>query len=286
MTDYLKKKFSADLKSTREEIGISLEQIAAKTRIDIKFLRAIEDGNFDVIDEIYIRAFIREYSQMLNLNGNEVLGKYDSIKKGINADLKITDTEKKDDTQAQKVKEFDTDSGIDSSNILTESSKLSKSILSTPKKKIIVYGGAVTVILIFFVLFLLGVFNSSGNEIVTEQNFEEVIKDQTERYGAAEDNKPRYGSSSDSLVLKIIARDSSWISVNSDDIVTQEFMMYRGRTKTVKAMEKFRLTIGNAGGVKFLLNNDTLDFAGKSGQVRSLLIDETGLNVITNVVNE
>ena len=76
------KKFAHELKFTRESKNITLQQIAGKTKIDLKFLQAIEDANFDVLPEIYIRAFIKEYSQTLDLNPKETLQKFDNARSG------------------------------------------------------------------------------------------------------------------------------------------------------------------------------------------------------------
>jgi len=75
-------KFAEELKSARETKGLTLQQIASRTRIDLKFLQAIEDSNYDILPELYIRAFIKEYAQTLDLNPNETLQKFDIAKWG------------------------------------------------------------------------------------------------------------------------------------------------------------------------------------------------------------
>ena len=40
------KKFSEELKTHREKNDVSLQQIHGRTRIDIKFLKAMEEGKF------------------------------------------------------------------------------------------------------------------------------------------------------------------------------------------------------------------------------------------------
>ena len=42
------KKFADELKTAREVKEISLLQVSAKTKIDLKFLQAMEDANFDI----------------------------------------------------------------------------------------------------------------------------------------------------------------------------------------------------------------------------------------------
>ena len=63
----------AYLQDVRQEQGLSIEQIATKTMIQARLLRAIEAGNLDSLPEaIYVRGFIKRYAEFLGLNGNDV----------------------------------------------------------------------------------------------------------------------------------------------------------------------------------------------------------------------
>lgn len=57
----------------RQERGISLETIAAKTLIPLRLLKAIEEGDLEALPEaIYIRGFIKQFADFLDLNGSEL----------------------------------------------------------------------------------------------------------------------------------------------------------------------------------------------------------------------
>ena len=71
------KKLTDEFKSHREKREISLQHIHNKTRIDIKYLRAIEEGNFDIMPQVYLRAFIKEYAKSIDLDPDETLNKYE-----------------------------------------------------------------------------------------------------------------------------------------------------------------------------------------------------------------
>lgn len=63
----------AYLQDIRHEQSLSIEQVATKTMIQGRLLRAIEAGNLDGLPEaIYVRGFIKRYAEFLGLNGNEV----------------------------------------------------------------------------------------------------------------------------------------------------------------------------------------------------------------------
>jgi cytoskeletal protein RodZ len=67
--------FGEELKQHRQTKQISLLQISAATRIHVKFLEAIEGGTISVLPAPYIRAFVREYAQTVDLDPTEVLRK-------------------------------------------------------------------------------------------------------------------------------------------------------------------------------------------------------------------
>ena len=60
----------AQLKQTREGKDISLNQVTASTLIAERHLKAIEEGNLDMLPEaVYIQGFIRKYSSAVGLEG-------------------------------------------------------------------------------------------------------------------------------------------------------------------------------------------------------------------------
>lgn len=65
------------LKETREELGISLDTLQEKTKIQKRYLIAIENGDFHVLPgSFYARAFIKEYAIAVGLEPNELLDQY------------------------------------------------------------------------------------------------------------------------------------------------------------------------------------------------------------------
>ena len=65
------------LKETREEKGYTLDDIHEKTKIQKRYLEAIEQEDFDVLPgKFYARAFIREYAEVLELDPDTVLSNF------------------------------------------------------------------------------------------------------------------------------------------------------------------------------------------------------------------
>ncbi|WP_392535875.1 helix-turn-helix domain-containing protein [Nostoc sp. C117] len=63
----------AQLWASRQEQGLSLEQVVVLTRIPRRLLQAIEEGNLnDLPEPVYIQGFIRQFADAMGLNGVQV----------------------------------------------------------------------------------------------------------------------------------------------------------------------------------------------------------------------
>ena len=72
--------FCADLKAHREAMGLSLDDLFVRTRINPAFFEAIESGRFDVLPEAYIRLFLKKYAQEVDLSVRDVLSRYEAFR--------------------------------------------------------------------------------------------------------------------------------------------------------------------------------------------------------------
>lgn len=67
----------ARLKEAREAKGLSLESLQETTKIQKRYLEAIEQGNFHILPgKFYARAFIKEYATAVGLDAKELLEEY------------------------------------------------------------------------------------------------------------------------------------------------------------------------------------------------------------------
>jgi cytoskeletal protein RodZ len=72
-----------NLSRFRDATGISLEQIAAGTKISVRFLRAIEAEEFDQLPGgIFNTSYLRQYAAAIGYNAGELLAHYDLKTKG------------------------------------------------------------------------------------------------------------------------------------------------------------------------------------------------------------
>ncbi len=66
------------LRAEREQRRVSLQEISAATKIQVKFLRALEEDAYDQLPPapLYVVGFLRAYAQCLSLDPEEVVAAY------------------------------------------------------------------------------------------------------------------------------------------------------------------------------------------------------------------
>ena len=65
------------LKGLREARGLSLQEIAYKTRINPTYLSSIEEDQMQSLPpEVYLRGYLTQYAQILRLDAGRVTGSY------------------------------------------------------------------------------------------------------------------------------------------------------------------------------------------------------------------
>ncbi|OGU33331.1 MAG: hypothetical protein A2068_06195, partial [Ignavibacteria bacterium GWB2_35_6b] len=249
---------------------ISLQLIHNKTRIDIKYLKAIEDGNFDVMPQVYLRAFLKEYAKSIDLDPEETLKNYEKAVAGLygieESAEQETDKSKKE-TKQEKKKLVYTSENV--RGVEEPSAKKNNNL-------IIGFAAAGSVIVIAVLLFIL---TKGEPEIIKENPYEEILEVNTDRF---ETSQEVTDERVDSISLKITTKDSSWIRLLIDGAGEQEFIMRPNNQKNFKAAREFTLLTGNAGAIELFLNNTKLNFDGQLGSIRNYKINRNGIIRIDN----
>jgi len=261
MANEILKKFALELKSAREAKDLTIDEIHSHTRIDKKFLEALEDGNFSIMPEVYIRAFIKEYSGEVDLDPNEMLKKYDLAKSGIDFETGALPDETEEPAENKEAKEF-SDPTIERENKTEEVKKNNLILLGI--------GGVLLIVILYFI------FASGGDEkIVVEQKYTpaaveepstEVVQEQISKKVKA---KP--------FEVELSGLDTVWIRAQIDQSKTEEFTLVPAVSRVITVQDTLKLIVGNIAGVEIQLNNKHIDISGKKGQVRNLVLTRSGL---------
>ena len=258
--------FSEELRKERVAKDISLADISKKTHINVKYLEAIEQGSFDILPQTYVRAFIREYAIVIGLAPKAVLKKFDVMVSG----------------------KYSVENGamIGSGWSGTPLPSLPEQNAPAPARpgskpeflrqndnRTVAVDIGVVVIAAVLVYFMYDYATQETKmPIAQETPFQEVVKEQEKQIlpqKAALDTFAVIQASPkrDSLILRAVTVDSVWISLAKDNAPSQNFILPPEASRTWSAAKQFRLSLGNAGGIRFMLNGTDIGRFGKRGVV-------------------
>ena len=288
------KSFTNELKKTREEAGITLEGISAKTRIDIKFLKALERGDVHFLPELYVKAFVKQYAKAIGLDEDETMQRYLMAKDGktlpnkenetIDSEIEETETKVKESQDKKSEEQEDKKKTLYSYS--DENAKNNKSSKSIMKKNLLVYLVSALVAVIGVVLIYFLFVKDKGNNIVVEKPFDEVLQDTPKRFvNEKVDQIPKESSPKDieELTLTLTnndSADSAWVFVVMDNKTSREFLLFPKTSQSFKAKSNFKFTLGNSGVIDLKINNEKIEFKKKRGAVRYYKLDKNGLERI------
>ncbi|MDP2039024.1 MAG: helix-turn-helix domain-containing protein [Ignavibacteria bacterium] len=300
-------KFAEELRTAREAKGISILQISNRTKIDPKFLSAIENADFEILPDIYVRAFIKELAQTIDLNPTETIQKYELAKTGqpekttlatkeqiapasLTAEAEKANKSVPEEKHGPKkvdippVKEFDS-TPREQANPQNE---IPKNFLQNNLNVII----GVAVLVVAIAVFYFALFYESSPEIVTDQQ-EQNVSESSERFEVKQADPKTVQDSitlasvvSDSLRLSVQNSEQVWIKVLSDGRIVRQGIVQKNTTMNFKAKKQFGVSIGNAGAVKLFFNEQPVKNVGKPGEIRNITITTDTIRYLTIPRNE
>jgi len=239
------KTFFDSLRRAREEKGITLESISNTTLINIKYLEAIEKGNTSILPATYIRAFIREYAAAVGLDSAETMRRFDTAEvPGARPPHAIPPS---------------------LSSTAGGSGEGSWNLVLTQRNATI---AGIAVVVIAAAILFRNLAAPEATPPVKETPFQSIVKEQEKKITSAMPAPaPRTPRTIDSLTLSAFVTDSVWITIAVDSLPSREYLFRPGAKAVWRAGEKFTLTMGNAGGIVFMLNKKSLGALGRRGSV-------------------
>ncbi len=290
-------------KQVRETKGLTVDEVASKTRIRTDFVKALEDGNFAKLpDQVFAKGFVRSYARSLGLDEEDAIHRFIQSAGSF--------YEKQDERERLKVRQIEEDRKRQSNRkavtiaisiaVLTLIFLLSREQSSVFRRGAAEQGSATKHTA------------QAAKEIPVSTAREpertaEVLKPTEMPAGApktAIDTLPRQepvtsagaasrsepetvltaSSGSDGplagialnatetvvdgqLALDLEATELSWVVVQIDNGSPQESLLRPGEKAHWKGQDQFILTLGNAGGVKAELNGKPQKPFGPSGKV-------------------
>lgn len=298
----------AYLKGKREALNISLHEVAQVTRIRRSILEAIENNRYDLLPpKVFAQGFVKSYASYLGLDESEVVKRYAELVEAPEADVKTAEAR-----MASAESRFPSSILLIAFIVLMLVAVLLwrmkardedvADIVPPPQADL-----ATTSIISMTTVSGEPVAAQSGQETAAEpapstppvidaasSPATAVVERQPPAAGAqlastpeqpltatvvsstdaAVPEKPPAAAAAAPLVLKIVASQNTWMRIQSDTQRPIEFTLKGGQTRSINAMEKFIIRIGNAGGVDLFLNDQELGKPGTPGEVLQLTLPE------------
>lgn len=113
--------FFDDLKTQRESQNIEISEICEFTKIQKKYIIAIESGDFNILPNVYTRLFLKAYANFIGADSKKTLNDYELYTTGKIKKIDFSNKDKEESSYEQK---------ISPDSIITKGQISSKQILS------------------------------------------------------------------------------------------------------------------------------------------------------------
>jgi cytoskeletal protein RodZ len=242
---------SERLKRERELRGISLRQISEETRIGVRFLEALEEGNLEVIPgEFYRRSYLRAYARYLGLDEDRAVNVYDYTRK---EKASVQDPARPGASLPPWLKWVAAAAGLAIPAVLL----LRANPATTPEPSPPPSPGASP--------------PAAADQVRDPLRAPpgETSLEEPEPFPSESGPLVAIAQEQADLLRLVISLDEScWLEVSADGEVVASGLKEAGYETEVVAKQEVRLWLGNAGGVKLVLNDRPVKPLGRPGQVR------------------
>lgn len=223
-----------ELKRERELRGISLKEISDATKINLRFLRALEEDQLDVLPEkFFTKSIIRAYAKYVGLEEDTVLNNY--------YETALLQKQTLEDEEEKK--------------------EVFRAI--PRKKKNLLIFALISITFLAILICLYFIFQKKENSIPVETLPPPTFSQRNiSPPPATEPEEEEYG-----LNLEISFQQKTWLQVYADGEIKLNGIKQPGELVQIRALEEFLIHLGNAGGITYTLNNKRGRKLGVSGAV-------------------
>jgi cytoskeleton protein RodZ len=282
--------FGENLRREREMRGISLDEIAASTRIAIRFFQAMEADDFASLPGgIFTRSFIRSYAKYLGLDEEQVIAEYQLTAQPKDLELSRLMFASSSNSprperrswllpgllaaamlaggyalfryahRSEEAPSISPSTGLGektgpetSPPAPAETSAAGSSSAPAPSSA----GSAPA-----------SNPASAGQDPSQKQS---PSADRQSQPAATPAAPPAGPTTSEDMVLQVAATERVWVSVDADGKTALQRTLDPQDIRTIKAKDHFDLLTGNAQGLILTLNGETLKPVGREGEVRKV----------------
>ena len=268
--------FYTELKELRNSKGISLEQIHERTKINIKYLRAIEAGDFDILPIPYLRLFLRAYSDEIGGNADNALEQLDSfLGKPLGIPIPTATKSKKTEIPNQ----IDSNSEDKPEKNKTFSfEQLLPNYSDLKIRQDLIKAGMLLIVFVFVIVISQKIFNGNDNEITGEDGniLPKIIKAVTNEELISgylqDDYREELLPTNSPFTIKLIPRENNVLLFKNGSNPFDEHRLIAGKEK---ALEKFsknsELIFSHTENLSVYINGYTINTNGHQFPVKLII---------------
>ena len=242
------------LKSLRRERKIDLEAIEKRTKIDLKYLKAIENGKFEILPSTYIRLFLKAYCVEIGADPIDALHQLDELN---NISKKNKNPFNKDKNVLTKNNEIEENE---------ETSKIKSSENPYRKKSEWLKGLSLILLLLFSIYIIKKIvtddknssfdknigYVSGLNPITDFELINDFIIDKTNS-GSVDVAPP--------FMVKIISRKNNiWIRTETDSTLPIENILNSSKQDNFSFVKRFELLVNPAKNIDIYWNGQLIPY--------------------------
>jgi cytoskeletal protein RodZ len=273
------KDIGQEIQQARLAIGVTLEEIAGHTHIQLAHLQKIENGQFNFLPRPYVVAFIKAFAQHVGLNGETLVKRWREREQAEALQLEELQRQQSlPDKEQRKTTDVPLRSG----------KPAAAQPIQIPYLKEIAIGLGMVVVMAGLVYVMSragdeqaqngrdnqpGSAQSSDPARVQEIPFTQVSKEVAARTQAQE--QPPAATSE--LTLQAQFDRQTRMRLVRDGADTSIAVYRAGETQTWRAKEKFNLRLSVAGAATLTLDGKNLGKFGQAGQIEYITITREGV---------
>ncbi|MCK4649132.1 helix-turn-helix domain-containing protein [bacterium] len=231
------------LQQARQKRRLKLETIGKKTKISIRYLKALEAEDWDAFPApTYVQAFLRNYANFLNLDSDELVREY---KKYLEAAAKIPVTERLIPKRIRKP------FALLRNLVFSLRSKMSQTSCLFSRRRSKIRPKRLTILPVAISIMVLIIWG--GWFLFFRSPSPPVIK-------VTEEKKT-------TLILSVTAIEEVWVGITVDGKEEAQELLQAGDFRTWEAEGSLKIRVRNAGGIELELNGKPLEPLGERGQI-------------------
>ena len=270
-----------ELRRRREERGLSLEDLSKETNINVRYLKAIEEGDFDVLPRAYIRMFLKAYGLRVGMDADSVLLRFDE------------EAAPEEEPVRKSVGEPIVRSAF-------------------PKKRLAMAGALFGIVVVIVGVLKFGVqegpeprrtslLEASGetgleqasmpDTVTAGRNAEggvgegDSVRVSKEAVGEAPASsiKPSENAEDSILILEGAALEDIWLSVRADGRLKTYRLMKAGGRRSWEAKDRFEVTLGKPKKIALMFRGEAVDNTGWNSVPVHLVFSGEGVQIVNRM---